>query len=109
MKKLAVAALLFVSLSCFAHPYAGVWRSTDTTGGASPGTMTLEKSGKASLAPDGFAAVHGSYTVSGTMITLTMDRLGTSVVDVALMDLGQKLLARYSSGTHQLFTKQDHK
>jgi hypothetical protein len=71
--------------------------------------MTLENSGKASLAPDGFAAVHGTYTVSGTMITLKMGGMGTSVVDVALKDHGRQLLARYSSGTQQLFTKEDRK
>jgi len=81
----------------------GVWRSDDTSGGADKGQMTLSTDGRAQLAPDGFNALEGHYTVDASTLTLDMGEQGSALVHYVLTDSPRSLRLTYSDGRTQLF------
>lgn len=90
-------------LSKAAKEVVGVWVSTERTAVVAPGTMTLTAEGHATLAPDGFEPLKGTYVAKGQFLDITMDRGRASLIYSIEKN---KMSVQYENGAMQTFTKQ---
>ena len=81
----------------------GVWVSHDRGTVVAPGTMTLTKDGKVTLAPEGFDPLHGTLKVEGQFLDITTDRGRATLIYRVTKNT---MSVEYENGSVQNFTKQ---
>ena len=112
IKRYARAASLALVLSLAAAtaqaanaPLAGLWRSDDTAGGSSKGTMVLSTDGTATLQPDGYDAIEGRWKTDGPLLNITVPNQGSVYISYTLSKDGKTLKVQYEDGRRQTFSK----
>jgi hypothetical protein len=83
----------------------GSWTAVAAENGALEGIMVLNKSGSASLTPEGFATSPGTWVVSkdkGTL-TLSLHEIGSSAMGYTFEK--NRLVLTYDNGNKQPFEK----
>jgi hypothetical protein len=104
MHKLILAlALSLAATLAQAGGLEGTWRSSDTTGGAAPGTLILGAKGKLTMQPDGFEALLGTWKKDGALLVFTIEGKGEAVV--AYVVKADTLALQYSNGLRQAFQR----
>lgn len=84
---------------------SGQWRSEDTAGGATKGTMMLLADGTARLQPDGFDALEGHWKAEGPFLNITVPNQGSVYISYTLSKDGKTLKVQYEDGRRQTFSK----
>lgn len=79
----------------------GVWESISAEKGALKGVLTLEKSGKASLVPEGFEGITGTWRTSEGKLYIQSESHGEGIMEYELKD--KTLSLTYNNGNRQSF------
>lgn len=111
MKRSLLSVLMLVCLTSQAAPapapvvtpdLVGAWRSDEHNDVIGAGTMQFTRDGKATLSPDGFDALKGTYVVAGPFIDITTKQGKASL---AYKLKGSMLTIEYQEGQVQHFTR----
>ena len=107
MKKYLTALVLSLAAAstAFAADVTGVWVSKESSASLTPGTLTLTKDGKASLAPSGYEPLNGKYKADAKFIDIEIQDKGKASLAYVLK--GNQLTVEYENGSVQHFTKSD--
>ena len=106
MKKIIAVLLLSLSVSnaiSAASDLVGSWESHERTNVLSPGVMIFESTGSATLAPEGFEAMTGSFTSDNKFIDITIPGQGKAALAYSLKK--NTLRIEYENGSVQNFIK----
>ena len=89
-------------LIAFANPsLVGTWKALPGDDMALAGELAIRKDGTATLAPQGFPALDGTWKAQGEQLTLTMPPHGSSTMDFKVE--GSRLSLTYNNGAQQSF------
>lgn len=84
-------------------PLIGTWSSIDNPETALPGTITLERDGRAVLSPEGHEQLQGTWSTTGQMLKFTMPPYGQTVMSWTISK--GLLQLTYENGLSQHFKK----
>lgn len=107
MKKYLTALVLSLAAAstAFAADVTGVWVSKESSASLTPGTLTLTKDGRATLAPDGYEPLKGKYKADAKFIDIEIEDKGKASLAYTLK--GTQMRVQYENGSVQNFTKSD--
>lgn len=80
----------------------GAWAAANADNGALKGTLSFTSTGKATLHPEGFEVLTGSYEVKADQLSITLGEHGTSMMHFEF-NTKKQLVLTYDNGNKQVF------
>lgn len=100
---IAIAPSLSFAAGAMDHNLIGLWKSVNANERALNGVIELKADGAASLQPEGYPAMAGTWRTADGKLFMTMRPYGQGIMDYAVA--GDRMELTYDNGAKQDFER----